>query len=550
MTRKPRCAGAVRFDKEAEFEAETAAQRWRRRLAIAGSVLLLMAGGGGWWLWSEQRAAAREKAEQVAAVAAAESQVVAAQTALKEPNLAPDEEIRRLEALASGQRRMAALQPERFAAQLEEVRRTEQRVAEARAQLARRRSDEAEGQARTRREAGDMAGGAEQLREALRLQREVNAGASDSARNFDRELRLQRELAEIVAEPLLHAVTAKTEQAKAAIAAARWDEALGLFREAREMQERLNREFPRTRYSDLPAIARFDAEIAALTADGLDAQVNERVQRARQLATGGRTDEAVKELVAAAAAQRQLNENFGKSRFVSMERLDEIEVERQTLLVEEPLRSARAKAEEGRRFLRKRQIFQFQQSVREALEAMEDLKARFPKARLRDEELRMALAFLNLRSADIAALQDRIYDQLAPLGEGARAMLRAEVLQADFAKVVSLNPSRNPGRALPVDSVTFAEAEEFCRRLGWVLGWRVRLPTDDEMRSAQAAETDFQNVNGGLAEWIASAGGRENPEASVWLNTGEVARSPRNERVRTRGFRVVVEVDLARLGEE
>ncbi len=550
MTRKARCAGAVRFDKEAEFVEETATQRWRRRLTIAGGLVLLSGAAAGWWFWAEQRGDARDKVEHAAAVAAEETQLTAAQAALKEPNLAADEEIRRLEALASGQRRMAALRPERFEEQLEEVQRTEQRVAEARAVLARRRSDEAEAQAHARRAAGDVAGGAEQLREALRLQREVNAGASDSVRNFDRELRLQRELAEIVAEPLLQTVTLKTEQAKAAIAGERWEEALGLFREAREIQERLNREFPRTRYSDLPAIARLDAEIAALTADGLDAQVNDRVQRARQLATGGRTEEAVKELVAAAAAQRQLNEHFGKSRFVSMERLEEIEVERQTLLVEEPLRAARAKAEDGRRFLRKRQIFQFQQSVREALEAMEDLKARFPKARLRDEELRMALAFLNLRSADIAALQDRIYDQLAPLGDGPRAMLRAEVLQVDFAKVVGLNPSRNPGRALPVDSVTYAEAEEFCRRLGWVLGWRVRLPTDDEMRSAQATGADFQNVSGGLAEWIASAGGRETPDASVWLNTGEIARAPRNERVRTRGFRVVVEVDLARLGEE
>ncbi len=550
MTRKARCAGAVRFDKEAEFVEETAAQRWRRRLALAGSLVLLSGGAAGWWLWAEQRATARDKVEQATAVAATEAQLTAAEAALKEPNLAADEEIRRLEALATGQRRMAALRPEQFEEQLEAVRRTEQRVAEARAALARRRSDEAEAQAHARRAAGDAAGGAEQLREALRLQREVNAGAPDSARNFDRELRLQRELAEIVAEPLRQTVALKTDQARAAVAGERWEEALGLFREAREIQERLNREFPRTRYSDLPAIARLEAEIAALTADGLDAQVSDRVQRARQLATGGRTEEAVKELVAAAAAQRQLNEHFGRSRFVSMERLEEIEVERQTLLVEEPLRGARAKAEEGRRFLRKRQIFQFQQSVREALEAMEDLKVRFPKARLRDEELRMALAFLTLRSADIAALQDRIYDQLAPLGDGPRAMLRTEVLQADFAKVVSLNPSRNPGRALPVDSLTYAEAEEFCRRLGWVLGWRVRLPTNEEMRSAQAADTDFQNVKGGLAEWIESAGGRENPDATVWLNTGEIARAPRNERVRTRGFRVVVEVDLARLGEE
>ena len=50
MTRKPRCAGSVRFEKEGEFIEETAAQRWRRRLAIGGSLLLLSGGAAGWWL--------------------------------------------------------------------------------------------------------------------------------------------------------------------------------------------------------------------------------------------------------------------------------------------------------------------------------------------------------------------------------------------------------------------------------------------------------------------------------------------------------------------
>lgn len=547
MTRKPRCAADVHFEKEAEFVGATVAQRWRRRLAIGGGLLLLGVGGGAWWLWGQARAVKRERAERVIAVAAAEAQLAAAQVALRDANLAPEEQIRRLEMLASSQRELATLRPERFAAQVEDVRRTEQRVTEARAQLARQYSEDAEAAAHERLAAGDAVNAAERLREALKLQREVNAGAADGTRNFDRELRLQRELAELTAEPWEQAVATKTEEARAALAGARWDEALGLFREARELQERLNREFPRTRYSDLTAIARLDAEIAALTADGLDTQVNDRVQRARQLAAGARTDEAVKELMAAAAMQRQINERFGKSRFVSMERLEEIEAERQTLLAENPLRTARAKLEETRGFLRKRQIFQAQQRVREGLAVMEDLRTRFPKARQRDEEFRLAFVFLDLRAGDIAALQDRFFDQLSPLGEGPRAMLRTEVSQADFAKVLSLNPSRNPGRALPVDSVIYAEAEEFCRRLSWVLGWRVRLPTEEEMRTASAAGAGFQDVDGGLAEWIASAVGRENPTASVWSGSGEIVNAPRTERARTRGFRVVVEVDLARL---
>lgn len=545
----------MRFDKEAEWVEETAARRWRRRVWIGAAALVVLAAIGGGGLWIAVRSDQRERAERREALAGAQVRFAAAWTAVDERDLPAPEQIRRLEALATVQRQLADLQPEAFSSQFDELRRTEARIAALRGGLARRRSLEEEQAAHDRLAAGDTAGGAERLREALKLQHEINTSAQDAARNFDRELRLQRELAELSAEPMQQAVAAKAAQATAALAASRWEEALGLFREARELQDRLNREFPRTRFSDLAAIARFDAEIASLTADGLDAQVSGHVQRARELRTGERTGEAVQELVAAAAAQRQLNERFGQSRFVSMERLDEIETERQTLLAEEPLRDARAKEAQTRDLLRRRQIFRAQQSLRAALDAMEDVRARFPKARQRDDELRVELAFLQLRSPALAALQDRIYDQLAALGSDAHAMLETEVKQEDFAKVMSTNPSRNPGPALPVDSVTFAEAEEFCRRLGWVLGRRVRLPTEDEMRAAQAAGAagggaDLQGMDDGLAEWIASAGGRANPHASVWSGSGKIVSAPRGERVRTRGFRIVVEVDLARLGED
>lgn len=556
MTRKARCAAVVRFDKEAEWVEETATRKWRRRVGIGAAALVVLAVIGGGGLWIGVRSGQHERAERREALAEAQVRFAAARAAADEADLAAPERIRRLEALAAVQRQLADLQPETFASLFDELRRTEVQIAALRGGLARQSSLEAEQAARDRVTAGDFTGGAERLREALRLQHEINTSAQDAARDFDRELRLQRELAELSAEPMQQAVTTKAAQAHAALAAERWEDALGLFREARELQDRLNREFPRTRFSDLAAISRFDAEITALTADGLDAQVREHAQRARELRTGGRADEAVQELAAAAAAQRQLNERFAKSRFVSMERLDEIETERQTLLAEEPLRVVRAKEEQTRDLLRRRQIFRAQQSLREALDAMEDVHTRFPKARQRDDELRAELTFLQRRSADLAALQDRIYDQLAALGSVARAMLKTEVKQEDFAKIMSTNPSRHPGPTRPVDSVTFAEAEEFCRRLSWVLGRRVRLPTEAEMRAtAHAAVADggdagFQNASGGLDEWLASAGGRENPNASVWSGSGEIASASRGARERTRGFRVVVEVDLARLGEE
>ncbi len=541
MTRKARCAGSVRFEKEAEFVEETAAQRWRRRAWLIGLALAASVAAGGVWLWNEQREAARVKEQELAAIAAVDAQLASARSAAQEAGLSPEEAVRRWEKLAGWQRRRAAMRPERFASEVEELRRTERQIETMHADLTQKASEEKEAAARTLLAQGDNEGGVALLHEALKLQRKVSA--VDKGTNFDRELRLQRELEERVAEPLVKAVAAKTAEAQAALGAAEWERALAAFREARDTQDQLNRDFPRTRFSDLQAIGRLDAEIAALRASGLDVEVRAAMRRADEFRAAGDIDRAVKELVAAADAQRQLNERFAKSRFLSMERLEQIEVARQTMLAAEPLRAAAAAEASARRFLRKRQVYQAQQSVREGLEISEGVAKRFPKLRQADDSVRTTLAYLNVRSADIALLQDRVFDQLVPL-TGARALLKTEVLQADFAKVMSSNPSRNPGRALPVDSVTYAEAEEFCRRLGWLLGWRVRLPSADELRDAGS---DAQNVNGGLEEWLASTGGRETPEANVWRGAEGVASAARAERSRTRGFRVVVEVDLARL---
>ena len=538
----------MKFEKEEEWVDESAAVRWKRRGLVIGLVLVVVVAGGGFWVWRAQADEAAEKAARRSAISLLSEQLKAAREAAEAPELAPEILIQRLESLVALQRRRLALGGDADGALMEELHRTEQNLEKLRADQLQKLSVQSEKTAQARLAAGDTDGAIAALRDALKQQRDVNAGVTESMQNFDREQRLQQEIARLVAEPLAALVKRRTQEARAAMSASRWDEALAALREAKETQERLNQEFPRSIYSDLPAIGRFDAEIASLTADGVDAQVKAHMERARVLTQQNDREGAVKELLAAANAQRELNEHFSRSRFVSMERLEQIETERQTLLAVEPWAAAHEKQKEALRHLRRRHIFNAQQCVRAGLELLEDVAARLPKARGQDDALRSQLAFLNVRSAELAAMQDRIFEQLAALPGEPRALLKGEVLQADFAKLLSTNPSRNPGRNLPTDSVTHAEAEEFCRRLGWVLGWRVRLPEEEDMRAAQAAGAEFQNVADGLDEWLAArpGGGGLMP---VWGADGKVFTASRNERARARGFRVVVELDLARLGE-
>lgn len=538
----------MKFDKEEEWVPEPAAVQWKRRGLFLALGLAILAGGGALWFWQVdgQAAVARQARQEKLIVLA--GQLKEAREAAEAPELAPEVLAQRLERLASLQRETVTLSRGGQTTSLEELRRTEERLERLRAGRNQQRSEESERAAADRLAAGDTEGAVAALREALKLQRDVNAGATESPQNFDREVRLNAEIARLLAEPLAALVKRRTEEARAAVAAGHWQQALAGFRDAKEAQERLNREFPRSRYSDVQAIARLDEEIASLTADGMDAQVAEHLDRARVLAQQAKRDAAVEELAAAATTQRELNERHARSRFVSMERLEQIEAERQTLLAAELWAAVREKQQDALRQLRQRQVLNAQKSVRAGREMLERAVAQFPKARGQDDALRVQLVFLDLRAGELAALQERLYDQLVPLPGASAAMLKAEVRQADFAQLLATNPSRNPGPALPTDSVTYAEAEEFCRRLGWVLGWRVRLPTEAEMRAAQTSGAEFQNVIGGLDEWLSSAeGGGATPP--LWRADGKIGAAPRNERARTRGFRVVVEVELSRLGE-
>ena len=63
-------------------------------------------------------------------------------------------------------------------------------------------------------------------------------------------------------------------------------------------------------------------------------------------------------------------------------------------------------------------------------------------------------------------------------------MSKYEITQAQYKAVMGSNPSSFKGDDLPVDSVSWAEAVEFCRRLSKTTGREYRLPTEAEWEYA------------------------------------------------------------------
>jgi hypothetical protein len=414
----------------------------------------------------------------------------------------------------------------------------------------------------------------EKFREALRLQREINlSSASSRYKNYVRETALVQAVASVEAAPLFKEKEAALAAARKAATEERWADALTAYTAARDAQIRINREYGRTRYADLGSADRLDAEIESLNAAGIAAEIESREKQGDAAVARSLPAEAAKYYEQAGNLQLQVNQNYPRSRFVSSKKIEDLEVKRQTALsagLSDTLVSLNNAISQH---LRKRQVVAAEQKLDEATEVMEKLFAAYPKRERLDGALRIKFSYLGLRKTDLRALQDEVYDRLLPLpGVDNRLLMKSEVTQSLYVMVMNTNPSRNPGRSFPVDSVSWTDAREFCTRLSWLLGYEVRLPTPDEFRvalgdggneawssanadghshqagSLQANAAGFSDLLGNLAEWAESD--EDSPKAPAvggsYLDTPEaLMKVPsemllKSDRARHVGLRVMV----------
>lgn len=557
--------------------------RW---LAVLVAVLAVAGGLAFWQLAEPKRASAVPSAEQKklrADIAYREERlrILAANLAKLDPDGPVAVERRLIEEAVTRQSELIRLRPVGRPEDAQHLTEWQIRLGNTNARDWGRQSQELEAAAGELLRQKQLPAGVEKWKAALRLQREINGSlASPALKNIGREARLELEAERLEAEPLKTQGEQLLAQARAAVTAGRWTQALELFGRARDSQLTLNRDYARTRFADPLVVGRIEAEMAALSAAKAHDQLETWMQQAAEAAAAQKPDEADRLWAAAAGRQKIINEQFPQSSFVSMERLEQIEIERQTGRARVLLDEAGELDRRATGHLRRRELFQAQELIGQARERLEAAIAQQPKARGVDEGLRQRLNFLHLRQAEFTPIQDQTYDLLLPLpGHEQFALLKTEVPQELYARVMNANPSRNAGPALPVDSLTHDEAEEFCRRLGWIMGATVRLPTGPEFRAAVGDATitsaeswgienspgksqpagqkpanplGFHDLLGNLAEWLAAdagdramlAGGSFT-ESRAQLKAQPLRPALKTERARTNGLRVVVELDLA-----
>lgn len=411
--------------------------------------------------------------------------------------------------------------------------------------------------------------------EALGIQRGINTGNAPSRfKNYVREAEIERSLLSLQVFPLHFEKEEALKKARLAMEQERWSDALAAYTAARDALDKINREFPTTRYVDLAGFDRISGEIDSLNAVAIARELDAFEQEGDLSDRVGDFPAAVTAYAEALLRQKQVNQLFPRSRFMSSARIETLETKLQTSR-SRPLAAELAELETGiSANLRGRSVAAAEQLVPRAMELTKRLAEDFPRSRFVDGAVRIKLSYISLKRDDLKRIQEDCFDRLLPLiAVNDRLLLGSEVPQFLYEAVMNTNPSRNPGRALPVDSVNWNDAVEFCTRLGWILGTTVRLPTTDEYRTALgeggggirssadgglAGATDsgrpnpngYRDLLGNLAEWLAAAGDAERAviAGGSYLDTPEaLSKIPMEtrlkvDRARHIGFRFVVEL--------
>jgi hypothetical protein len=423
----------------------------------------------------------------------------------------------------------------------------------------------------------------EKYLEAFELQRQINENYPLSGvDNLGRATFLERQSRFLAAEPLLRRSMSLAAEVRPLVEAERWDEAEAKLEEAIRLQDRINREFRGSTQASFSRLEQLRLELVGIQSGDLRTEIQRVVQLADARNVAGQNLEAAALYDEAARLQRELNESYRNSPYASSENIAELRRKSETAESYELGRTIERSDERLRQLLSERRTIEAVKELALLRRSIQQMEEAFPRSSLNDENLQLKAGYLNLVQNDLDFIQDRIYETLLPIPEGdGWHMLETEVSQALYSLIMGSNPSRNPGDVRPVDSVSWVEAKRFCERLSWILGKSVRLPTENEFRLAlgplryvvlekhvwsaadsggeprevgqkEAFASGFHDLLGNVSEWLESGDRFEAEDARhigghaqdrlERIFTVPVRESPRGERNRLTGFRVVVRV--------
>lgn len=374
---------------------------------------------------------------------------------------------------------------------------------------------------------------------AATLQQKIDAEFPNaSAANPLRSVRLMQVARNLEAEPLHRESQLREEEAEIEAARDNLPAAIAKMRQALAIHEQILREFLHAPQASMQRLTHLESRILALETRRIHQQIVKNLEESRFKSDQQDFENASRVLSEAMQLQLTLNQRFPDSPYASVEKVRAIQTELELLQSEQHLADLLRNRAQLRALLATRQVHEARPLIERLADTSRQLMADFPLSRSRFEPHDFELTYLQRVSTQLETIQDWTYDILRPLPEfSGLSMAAAETPQWVFAAVSGANPSRFRDPDLPVDSATLAEAEEFCTRLGWILGLPVSLPEVAHFRATVSLESatgyqqdhwcretsdgrprafqrdsvsplGFQDLLGNLTEWIQGGDGQ------------------------------------------
>lgn len=438
-------------------------------------------------------------------------------------------------------------------------------------------------------EAAKLAG-ADKIEEALaqyqlawQLQEKINEEFPLShAQDPSRTARLRRSSEFLTAEPIYRESLAYEREADVKRAVKDWAAAKEALEKAIQLQDTLNSKHRGTRQADVSRSAKLQTKLVGVLSGEGFIRITEIVQMADARRVAGDNLEAASYYEEAARLQKILNLEYPDSPHASPERVVEYQRKSQTSQSYELGLEIEANHDALQDFLASRKIRAAIDKIVDLRRDIMQMEETYPRSSLNDSNLQVKIRYLNLIQNDIGFIQEHLYRRMLKVSDsGGWSMLTTEVTQGLYSIVMGQNPSRLKADDHPVDSVSWREAKTFCQRLSWIMGKPVRLPNENEFREALgplrylaledytwsasnsggdahpvASQGAFGNgyfdLLGNVSEWLESMDRFEDEDAKhigghaqdnlEAIFTVPVRNSPRGERNRMTGFRIVAQL--------
>jgi tetratricopeptide (TPR) repeat protein len=422
------------------------------------------------------------------------------------------------------------------------------------------------------------------LQRARNLQEEVNEQYPRStSRSSTRLHQLSNKLLTWTTKPVADKADALKETAFSLVNSGRYAEARATIQEALEVQQSLNETNRGSRFATIARLRQFEEAWKTIqTAEDTD-RVERLIDEARGALRTKQIELAISKAGEAEAIQQNLFDRFPEERRAGTDKIEEIQTLKDTAASLPSYAGIQEMRTEVRNLLRNRDMDAFKNTVSEWLRATRNFTRNYPRSeyigQIDDEEV----AFLHDKREEIPTLLETVYGNLAAIpGTRDQFLYRTEVAQILYSRVMGENPSSTKGNQLPVESVTWIEANQFVRKLSWILARPVDLPsremflsvlgetdealirdqawssqnTDRETRpvgSSAPNSKGFYDLLGNVSEWL-RAGDGARPERVLAIGGSardsflrlatvpEESRSP-TERNRFVGFRITVQME-------